>query len=577
MVREPGNGDLRTVSGPKGSSTKHSSLCVRDFPDLPFLKRKTMYLALARKYRPQKFADLIGQPHITKTLQNAIKMDKLYPGLIFSGMKGVGKTSTARILSKALNCEKGPAIEPCNECETCIEITEDKSPDYIEIDGASNNGVEEIRNLKEKIKYAPFKNRFRVIVIDEVHMLSNSAWNALLKTIEEPPEHTYFVMATTDFHKIPGTIVSRCQQFEFKRIPIEVITKLLKEICEKENIEISDYALFLVARSSEGSLRDAKKILDQAFALSEGGNVKDQNVIDILGVIEEEIFITLTQNILAQDRKGIIEQVNDLAERGMDLRFFYGEYLKFLRDLMVLKSLDVSEKLHNLNPENIPRLREMLKNVREIELLRYFNAVKDLEITIRNTENPRIILEYLFLKLSYFPSLLSIDELIESVKSAGAPAYAGGMMPQSAAMAGTPGPPAAPGPVSVPAYPPPTGNDGRGAPMSGPNLKTMLVERIGREKPRISSALGAASFELEDNRLVIKLSADYELAFKTMKDQADYLKKVVYDLLKRNIDLEIVLDETQVSEEKEKIENLKTDEKITNLMDKIKGKIVSIE
>lgn len=546
------------------------------FPGPPFFKEKTMYLALARKYRPQKFADLIGQPHITKTLQNAIKMDKLYPGLIFSGMKGVGKTSTARILSKALNCEKGPAIEPCNECETCIEITEDKSPDYIEIDGASNNGVEEIRNLKEKIKYTPFKNRFRVIVIDEVHMLSNSAWNALLKTIEEPPEHTYFVMATTDFHKIPGTIVSRCQQFEFKRIPIEVITKLLKEICEKENIEISDYALFLVARSSEGSLRDAKKILDQAFALSEGGNVKDQNVIDILGVIEEEIFIALTRNIFSQDRKGIIEQVNDLAERGMDLRFFYGEYLKFLRDLMVLKSLDVSERLHNLNPENIPRLRDMLKNVREIELLRYFNAVKDLEITIRNTENPRIILEYLFLKLSYFPSLLSIDELIESVKSVGAAAYAGGMMPQSITMSSEPGPPS-PGPVSLSAYPPPAGNDGRGTPISGSNLKAMLAERIGREKPRIASALGSASFVLEDNRLVIKLSADFELAFKNMKEQADYLKKVVYDLLKRNIDLEIVLDETQVSEEKEKIENLKTDEKITNLMDKIKGKIVSIE
>jgi len=178
-----------------------------------------MYLALARKYRPQKFKDLIGQPHVIKTLQNAIEMDKLYPALIFSGMKGVGKTSASRILAKALNCVQGPAGEPCNECEICIEITEDKSSDYIEIDGASNNGVEEVRNLRETVKYKPLKNRFRVVVIDEVHMLSNSAWNALLKTVEEPPEHTYFIMATTDFHKIPGTIVSRCQHFEFKRIP----------------------------------------------------------------------------------------------------------------------------------------------------------------------------------------------------------------------------------------------------------------------------------------------------------------------------------------------------------------------
>lgn len=536
-----------------------------------------MYLALARKYRPQKFEDLIGQPHITKTLQNAIKMDKLYPGLIFSGMKGVGKTSTARILSKALNCEKGPAVEPCNQCDACIEITEDKSPDYIEIDGASNNGVEEIRNLKEKIKYAPFKNRFRVIVIDEVHMLSNSAWNALLKTIEEPPPHTYFVMATTDFHKIPGTIVSRCQQFEFKRIPIEVITKLLKELCEKEEIKISDYALFLVARSSEGSLRDAKKILDQAYALSEGGEVQDQDVIAILGVIEEEIFITLTQNILAQDRKGIIEQVNELAERGMDLRFFYNEYLKFLRDLMVLKSLSESEKLHNLNPENVPRLREMLKNVREIELLRYFNTIKDMEITIRNTENPRIILEYLFLKLSYFPSLVSIDELIASVKSGG-PAVP--HMPRGAVSDPGPGPvngmdrP----PESVPGPPPsPPAADNRGAAASDRNLKDRVVEHMRREKPRIASALGAAAFSLENNRLVITLSADFEIAYKSMKDQAEDLKKVVSDLLKRTIDIEIAIDKTQISNEKEKIETLKTDEKITSLMDTIKGKIVSIE
>lgn len=541
-----------------------------------------MYLALARKYRPQTFEDLIGQPHITKTLQNAIKMDKLYPGLIFSGMKGVGKTSTARILSKALNCEKGPAIEPCNQCETCIEITEDKSPDYIEIDGASNNGVEEIRNLKERIKYAPFKNRFRVVVIDEVHMLSNSAWNALLKTIEEPPPHTYFVMATTDFHKIPGTIVSRCQQFEFKRIPIEVITKLLKELCEKEEITISDYALFLVARSSEGSLRDAKKILDQAYALSEGGKVEDQNVIDILGVIEEEIFITLTRDIFARDRKGIIEKVNDLAERGMDLRFFYGEYLKFLRDLMVLKSLSESEKLHNLNPENIPGLREMLKNVREIELLRYFNTVKDMEITIRNTENPRIILEYLFLKLSYFPSLVSIDELIESVKSGGGPDISRIQhSPRSTTGGGGPGPVGEMDrpPVSAPGPSPGAAGTGdRGGAVSDHNLKERVVEKLRNENPRMASALGAASFLLENNRLVITFSGEFEFAYQSlMKEQADNLKTVVSDLLKRTIDLEITIDKTQVSEEREKIETLKTDKNITSLADRIGGKIVSIE
>ncbi len=377
-----------------------------------------MYLALARKYRPQQFSELIGQPHITKTLQNAIKMDKLYPSLIFSGMKGVGKTSAARILAKALNCEKGPSPEPCNKCAVCIEITEDKSPDYIEIDGASNNGVEEVRSLREKVKYKPFKNRFRVIVIDEVHMLSNSAWNALLKTVEEPPEHTYFIMATTDFHKIPSTIVSRCQHFEFKRIPTEIIVSLLENICKKEKISISEYSLYLIAKTSEGSLRDSKKILDQAIAIS-SGDVKDKNIIDILGIIEEEIFFELTKAVFTKERKNIIQLINELSERGIDTRFFYNEYIKFFRNLIVLKSGIDSEKLHNLNPENIPKIKELLKDINETELLRYFNSIKEMEITIKNTENPRIILEYLFIKLSYFPSLKSIEEVINSFKNDG--------------------------------------------------------------------------------------------------------------------------------------------------------------
>ena len=541
-----------------------------------------MYLALARKYRPQRFADLIGQPHITKTLQNAINTDKLYPGLIFSGMKGVGKTSAARILAKALNCAKGPASEPCNECEACREITGDKSPDYIEIDGASNNGVEEIRNLKETVKYRPLKNRSRVVVIDEVHMLSNSAWNALLKTIEEPPDHTYFIMATTDFHKIPATIISRCQHFEFKRIPHEVIVKLLKEICIKENITISDYALFLVARSSEGSLRDAKKILDQAIALSEGGDVKDQNVIDILGVIDEETFIDLSKNIFTKDRKAIIEQVNTLAERGMDLRFFYNEYLKFLRDLMVLKSLDESEKLHNLNPENIPRIKEILKTVREIELLRYFNAAKDLEQTMRNTENPRIILEYLFLKLSYFSSLVSIEDLIDEVKSGRRAVERTVQQPASPSSSPSPSPmdavvSGAAAAAASARTSQPGGSAGAGAAVDAEHLKNLLVEKISPERPRWAPALGAASFEMGDSKLVITLTADFELAYNTIMDQPDYLKKTVLGILKRNIDIEIALADTSAKNENAKIENLKTDEKITNLMDKIKGKIVNIE
>lgn len=526
-----------------------------------------MYLALARKYRPQKFADLIGQPHITKTLQNAIEMDKLYPALIFSGMKGVGKTSAARILAKALNCEKGPTVEPCNECPTCTEITEDKSPDYIEIDGASNNGIEEVRALKEKVKYKPFKNRFRMVVIDEVHMLSNSAWNALLKTIEEPPEVTYFIMATTDFHKIPATIVSRCQHFEFKRIPYEIIIKLLKEICVKEDIKITDYSLYLCAKSSEGSLRDAKKVLDQAVAIS-SGDVKDKDVIDILGVIEEEIFITLTKNVFEQNRKELIQQIHTLSERGMDLRFFYNEYLKFFRDLLVLKSLEESEKLHNLNPENIPQLKQILKNVREVELLRYFNAAKDLEQTIRNTENPRIILEYLFLKLSYFPSLMSIEELIKKTGPGELHRFHG--LPEADANRGE-----RPAEIKIKEEEREPANAGQG---EDKTFDSLLIEMVGKENRRLASSLESSSFHLENNTLKIKFPRDFEIACKNAGNHLDYLKEAASRVIKRKVDVSVTLDKNNSHNEVEtRKQELENDEEINRLADKIKGKMVSIE
>jgi len=514
-----------------------------------------MYLALARKYRPQKFADLIGQASISKTLQNAIAMNKVYPALIFSGMKGVGKTSSARILAKALNCEKGPAIEPCNECQTCVEITEDNSADYMEIDGASNNGVNEVRSLRETVKYKPLKNRYRIVVIDEVHMLSNAAWNALLKTVEEPPEHTIFIMATTDFHKIPATIVSRCQHFEFKRIPFEVIKQVLKDICQKEAIKVSDYALYLIARSAEGSLRDAKKILDQAIAIA-NGDVKDDDVVAILGIIAEETFIALTRNVFSQDRKGIIEQVNQLIERGTDLRFFYTEYLRFIRDVIVIKSIPDSERLHNLNPENVSVIREIVKDVSEVELLRFFNAVKDLEQTIRNTEHPSIILEYMFLKLSYFSALVSIEEYLKRIREV-----------RPAAPAPLPPPPAAP----RAAEPAP---DKEGEANWLPELKA----RVEKEKPRMASVLSSSHLALRGGTLVIEVAAHLENAWKMMKENKPYLSELAHALAGRELAVEVLLKEGAPASDGERVvQELKNDKKIKSLKDKIKGSVIAVE
>ena len=232
------------------------------------------YVIFARKYRPMTFEEMIGQKHVIQTLMNAVKNDRVAQGYIFSGMRGVGKTTTARILAKALNCQQGPTPDPCNKCEFCREINEDRSVDVLEIDGASNRGIEEVRALREGVKYKPIHSRYKVIIIDEVHMLTREAFNALLKTLEEPPPHTIFIFATTEFHKVPPTIVSRCQYFEFKKISQKEIINHLLDITKQENITISAYGLNAIAEAADGSLRDAQSLLDQAVSFS-GENISD--------------------------------------------------------------------------------------------------------------------------------------------------------------------------------------------------------------------------------------------------------------------------------------------------------------
>ncbi len=258
------------------------------------------YQVLARKWRPQNFEDVIGQDHITRTLQNAIKTNRIGQAYLFTGPRGVGKTTTARILAKALNCEKGPTSHPCNRCSNCIEITENRFPDVIEIDGASNNSVDDVRELIEKINYRPVKGRYRIYIIDEVHMLSISAFNALLKTLEEPPPHVIFVFATTEPHKIPATIISRCQRFDFRKIPEQLITARIKEILKEEGItDIPEESLRLVSKAADGSLRDALSILDQLIALDPG--LSPGNIRQILGITGRSVARDLITSIVKRD------------------------------------------------------------------------------------------------------------------------------------------------------------------------------------------------------------------------------------------------------------------------------------
>ncbi len=294
------------------------------------------YLVIARKWRPGVFEDIVGQVHITRTLKNAVQSGRIPHAYLFSGPRGVGKTTAARILAKCLNCLKGPTPTPCNECHACNSITSGSSIDVFEIDGASNTGVDSIRELRESVKYVPAEGRYKVYIIDEVHMLSGSAFNALLKTLEEPPAHVVFIFATTEAHKVPGTIVSRCQRFDFRRIPFKEIIARLKSIVAAEGLAIDDGALFMIAREADGSLRDAQSLLEQVLSFSDGP-ATEAIVSDALGFLDSSELFRLAEAIIKKDAKMCLDIVENIYNFGYDLKRVCIDLLKLLRDLLVIK------------------------------------------------------------------------------------------------------------------------------------------------------------------------------------------------------------------------------------------------
>src|SRR5512136_2782673 len=308
------------------------------------------YLVLARKWRPQVFEEVVGQRPITQTLQNAISQNRVAHAFLFTGARGVGKTSTARILAKALNCENGPQINPCNHCTTCREISSGISMDVIEIDGASNRGIDEIRELRENVRYTPAKGRYKIYIIDEVHMLTPEAFNALLKTLEEPPPHVIFVFATTEPHKIPATILSRCQRYDFKRIPLREVIGSLRKIVEKEEIQISQRGLLSIAQESEGSLRDAQSLLDQVIAYA-GKNIHDEDVAEVLGLIDRKMLSDTIEAIADRDVERCMKVIEHVYHFGYDLQHFCRELLQYLRNLILIKVSQHPEGLVELPEE----------------------------------------------------------------------------------------------------------------------------------------------------------------------------------------------------------------------------------
>jgi len=356
--------------------------------------------SLYRKWRPQTFEDIIGQKHITQTLVNAISLNRISHAYIFSGPRGVGKTTTARILAKSLNCENGPTPHPCNKCERCIRITDGYSMDVIEIDGASNNGVDSIRELRNKVNFAPAEGKYKIYIIDEVHMLSSGAFNALLKTLEEPPPHVIFVFATTDPHKIPGTILSRCQWFNFRRISLADIVAKLKIIVKDEKLNIDDKTLNIIARSSTGSMRDAESALDQIIAYC-GKNITSQSVREVLGIIEEEVFFEFIEAIIKNDTLQGIEIINRTSDLGEDASQFIKNLMEYVHNLSLAKVCQ--KEILNLKGIFTEDRERLLKQSKIIELEKLFNIVNYLaeaERKIRYTRHPWILLEMLVIKFT---------------------------------------------------------------------------------------------------------------------------------------------------------------------------------
>ena len=383
------------------------------------------YQVIARKWRPQTFADLVGQEHVTETLANAIKKDRVAHAYIFSGARGVGKTTAARILAKALNCVNGPTAEPCGVCDSCKEIAAGSSLDVIEIDAASNRGIDQIRELREMVRYAPAASRSKVVILDEAHMLTGEASNALLKTLEEPPERVIFVMATTQPEDLEDTIRSRSQHFHFRALTFNEITDRLKYIASKENLKIEDGALAVIARMAEGSMRDALSLLEQARAYC-GDNIQDQAVRDLLGVVPEDALNELVQAIAEQSAERALGLVHRFQKEGRNLQHFCREAIRHMRNLLIARVCGADSDLLAATPDQRPGLAKAAALFSEEDLTRYFQILLQTDDSLRRAMDPRVHLEMGLLRLVNAARLAPLEELLAEAKSVGGGNSGGG-------------------------------------------------------------------------------------------------------------------------------------------------------
>lgn len=529
------------------------------------------YLVLARKWRPQGFDDLVGQEPIIRILKNSISQKKIAHAYIFSGPRGVGKTSTARILAKALNCENGPTPSPCGTCASCTAVKDGTSIAVLEIDGASNNSVEDIRDLREGVKYTPLGGRYKIYIIDEAHMLSPSAFNALLKTLEEPPPHAIFVLATTVPRKIPATIFSRCQHLPFRRISAQKIKERVRHIASSEDIKISDSAIEMVARAADGSMRDSLTILDQVTAFS--SEIDADGVKDLLGIADIGMLAEVSSAVIDGDREKIINVISELVDKGADLKSFAKDLVEFFRNLLIAKFVKKPEEILELSEDEIKIVSRILPKISPDLLTLMLSEMAKAELDVRSSFSPRLSLEMSLIRISFLSTLKPVQEAIENIDAlircqvSGVRYQVSGVREEKADARTQDLEPETQNlkPKAAPPTPP-----------DGSSLLTAIREKI--DDPRITSKLSQAMPLLKENVLTLAFNSnEAELFAEPIRKNSHLIEQIASDILKSPVKLKIDILTKKIIRKKDLKDKVLTDPAVKEVIELFDGRIIDVK
>ncbi|MBU4320847.1 MAG: DNA polymerase III subunit gamma/tau [Nitrospinae bacterium] len=529
------------------------------------------YLVLARKWRPQGFDDLVGQEPIIRILKNSISQKKIAHAYIFSGPRGVGKTSTARILAKALNCENGPTPSPCGTCASCTAVKDGTSIAVLEIDGASNNSVEDIRDLREGVKYTPLGGRYKIYIIDEAHMLSPSAFNALLKTLEEPPPHAIFVLATTVPRKIPATIFSRCQHLPFRRISAQKIKERVRHIASSEDIKISDSAIGMVARAADGSMRDSLTILDQVTAFS--SEIDADGVKDLLGIADIGMLAEVSSAVIDGDREKIINVISELVDKGADLKSFAKDLVEFFRNLLIAKFVKKPEEILELSEDEIKIVSRILPKISPDLLTLMLSEMAKAELDVRSSFSPRLSLEMSLIRISFLSTLKPVQEAIENIDAlircqvSGVRYQVSGVREEKADARTQDLEPETQNlkPKAAPPTPP-----------DGSSLLTAIREKI--DDPRITSKLSQAMPLLKENVLTLAFNSnEAELFAEPIRKNSHLIEQIASDILKSPVKLKIDILTKKIIRKKDLKDKVLTDPAVKEVIELFDGRIIDVK